>query len=452
MKLFGLEISVGRSKGVSAPIGSDRGWFPWIREPFSGAWQNNEEWRVDTVLAYSAVFACVTLIASDIAKLRTKLVQVDADGIWSETTSPSFSPVLRKPNDYQNHIQFKEVWLNSKLTRGNTYVLKVRDDRGVVVQLYVLDPNRVQVLVSPDGSVFYELQSDNLSGLDGQNVRVPASEIIHDRFNCLFHPLCGLSPLFASGYTAWHGLKMQRSSSEFFGNVSKPGGVLIAPGPISDENAAELKAYWSANFTGQGSGKVAVLGDNLRYEPMNARSASEAQLIEQLRWTAEIVASTFHVPAYMIGAGTAPAYNNIEALQQQYYGQCLQVLIESFELCMREGLALPDKYDIELDLDGLLRMDTSTLMDVLVKGVGGGIFEPDYARRKFDLKPVPGGQTPYMQQQNYSLGALDRRDNAAPAPSDTPAEPVVAEDPAAKQAEWFTASIEALRSELETTP
>ena len=49
--------------------------------------------------------------------------------VWNVSTSPAFSPVLRKPNRYQNHIQFVENWIMSKLTRGNAYVLKERDQR-----------------------------------------------------------------------------------------------------------------------------------------------------------------------------------------------------------------------------------------------------------------------------------------------------------------------------------
>jgi phage portal protein BeeE len=75
-------------------------------------------------------------------------------------------PALRKPNRFQNHIQFKESWAISKLTRGNTYVLIERDQRGVPSAFYVLDPSRVKVLVAPDGAVFYELQIDNLAGLE----------------------------------------------------------------------------------------------------------------------------------------------------------------------------------------------------------------------------------------------------------------------------------------------
>ena len=67
-------------------------------------------------------------------------------------------------------------------------------------------------------------------------------------------------------------------------------------------------------------------------------TAVDAQLIEQLKMTAETVCSCFHVPPYMIGVGPAPTYNNIEALNQHYYSQCLQVLMEEIEVLLDEGL------------------------------------------------------------------------------------------------------------------
>lgn len=291
------------------PVDSRGGWLPIIKESFAGAWQQNKEVGVGTALSYHAVYTCITLISNDIGKLRIKLVQQDpTTGIWSETSSPSFSPVLRKPNRYQNHIQFKEYWMLSKLTRGNAYVLKQRDNRGVVVALYVLDPCRVKPLVATDGSVFYELSRDNLSGLEGdKNVTVPASEIIHDRMNCLFHPLVGISPLYACGIAAQQGINIQSSSNSFFANGSRPGGILTAPGAISDETAKRLKDTFDTNFTGDNAGKTAVLGDGLKYEPM-AVTAADAQLIEQLKWTADVVCSVFHVPAFKAGVGTLPTY------------------------------------------------------------------------------------------------------------------------------------------------
>jgi phage portal protein BeeE len=56
---------------------------------------------------------------------------------------------------------------------------------------------------------------------------VPASEIIHDRMNCLYHPLVGTSPIFACGTAANMGLQIQENSSAFFGNGSNPSGILV---------------------------------------------------------------------------------------------------------------------------------------------------------------------------------------------------------------------------------
>lgn len=411
-----MAVAPVRKALPTSPVYENRGgWWPLVRESFTGAWQQNVTVEFNSVLSYHAVYACLTLISSDISKLRVKLVEQDDDGIWSEVAkpSPAFSPVLRKPNRYQNRIQFWESWIMSKLMRGNTYVLKVRDNRGVVTALYVLAPDRVKVLTADDGSVYYELLADNISSI-GENVVVPASEIIHDRFNCLFHPLIGTSPIFAAGVAATQGLNIQNNSAVFFGNASRPSGVLTAPGHIDDPIAERLKEAWETKFSGTNAGKVAVLGDGLKYEAMTM-SAEESQLIDQLKWTAEVVCSVFHVPPYKIGIGQMPTYNNIQSLNVEYYSQCLQKLIEDAELCVDEGLGIGAGVTTdgrvlgtEFDVDNLLRMDSVTQMDVLEKA--SGVMTIDEKRRKLDLKKVNGGGSVYLQQQNFSLEALAKRD------------------------------------------
>lgn len=432
MRLLGLEIS--RTTKASLPVAwnsvdSRGGWWNVIRESYTGAWQENVEVRLDSVLAYNAVFACISLISADFGKLRPKLVEKDEDGIWEEVDSSAFSPVLRKPNHFQNHIQFKEWWAVSKLINGNAYALKKRDNRGVVVDLYLLDPTRTKPLVAPNGDVFYDIDRDNLADIQ-EHVVVPASEIIHDRMNCLFHPLVGLSPIFACGLAATQGLSIQQNSTKFFNNLSRPSGILTAPGAISNETATRLKEAWQANYTGANYGKVAVLGDDLKYQPITLTPV-EAQLMDQLKWTAETVCSVFHVPPFKIGIGTMPAYQNTELLNQIYYSDCLQSLIEQFELCMDEGLGLDAKKDgktlgVELDLEGLMRMDTATLVKTLGEGVARGIMAPNEARKKLDLPKVSGGDTPYLQQQNYSLAALAERDGNDPFAKPAPALPAPA--------------------------
>lgn len=413
MRLLGLQITKAAPPASLAPpmSGASNGWWLAPREPFSGAWQMSDrrDLRRENLLTYNAVFACVTIIAHDISKLRIKLMQqssVDLN-VWTETTSPAFSPVLTKPNNFQNRIQFLESWMLSKLTHGNTYILKERDNRSVVTDLYVLDPARVVPLVADDGSVFYQLNVDNLSGVQ-EAVTVPASEIIHDRFNCLYHPLVGLSPIVACGMAAAQGMNIQQQSERLFRNNARPSGVLTAPGRIDADTVERLRGQWEQNYSGDNSGRVAILGSDMKFQSITM-TAVDAQLIQQLQWSASVACSVFHVPPYKVAVGDQPAHTNVQALNIEYFSQCVQRHIEDIELCLDEGLGLSNGLGVEMDVDNLLRMDTPTLISSVVEGLKG-VLTPNEGRSRLGLAPKTGGDTPYLQQQNFSLEALSKRD------------------------------------------
>src|SRR5690554_1755141 len=401
MKIFGLNI--GRKKMVQPVPDYRRGWRT-IFEPYTGAWQRNDEIKAADLGSFFAIYSCITLIAGDISKLRARVMATGSDGIQVEQTTPS---ALKRPNRYQNHIQFKQWWATSKLSQGNAYGLKQRDRTGKVEAIYILDPCRVRPLVADDGSVYYELSTDTLNGVPDVTVTVPASEIIHDRYQPQHHPLIGVSPIAAAALSGKLGLRIQQDSQTFFGNGARPGGILVAAGAISDDTANRLKQHWNDNYSGANSGKVAVLGDGLKFEPMRATSV-DSQLVEQLKLSAEVVCSCFHVPPFKIGFGTLPS-GKVEEMNLIYYSDCLQVLIEEFEQCMTDGLALPESHSVELDIDSLWRMDTESKFRMLSEAIKG-VMTPNEARRRANLKPVEGGDSVYLQQQNFSLEALAKRD------------------------------------------
>lgn len=399
-----------KEKALQQPAGGGL-WtslLSFVREPFAGAWQRNLEINEKTVLSFHAVFSCISLIANDIAKMPLRAMVRDSNGIWKEKKNGSAAKIFRRPNTFQNRIQFFECWLNSKFCYGNAVVLKIRNSAGVITELRILDWNKVTPLVADDGSVFYEINPDNMAGIES-TVTVPAREVIHDRFNCLFHPLIGLSPIYAAGLAAMQGHHIQENSAFFFRNGSKPSGVIEVPGNITEENARILKNNWDSGYTGENAGKTAIISNGAKYSPVSM-SADDAKVVEQLQMSAKIVCSAFHVPAYKAGIGDFPSYDNIEALEQQYYSQCLQSLIESIELLLDEAFEMDGDSGTEFDVNALLRMDSERRLKTLGEGVKNTILTPNEARRSENLPPVTGGDDLYLQQQNYSLGALARRD------------------------------------------
>jgi HK97 family phage portal protein len=419
-----------------SPLSAGWWWPPSIRESYTGAWQSNVTIDNQLVTANWAVFACVTLIAGDIAKMPARVMKyVPASLIWEVT---KLRPVLRKPNRYQTWPDFIHSWLFSLLLTGNTYVFKERQ-KGITVALYVLSPNRVKPLVAQDGSVYYDLAADNLSDLQ-ENIIVPASEIMHDRINCLWHPLVGLSPIYANGVAAMQALAIQDNSAKFFQNMSRPGGVMTAPGAISDESAERVKATFHANFSGANLGNLLVLGDGLKYEAMTI-SAHDSQLIEQLKFTGEMICATFHVPPYKLGLGPMPTVNNTAALNQQYYDQCLHPLVDGMERRLDEGLEISNPFaegsseqlEVWFDTSELLRMDPATRAAANAQKIGSGVLAPNEGRRDENLPPVEGGDVPFLQEQNWPISVLANRKlpaeaaPALPAP-DEPDDEEVSED------------------------
>ncbi|WP_447044268.1 phage portal protein [Vreelandella sp. H-I2] len=395
-------------KHLSLVPNSGGGWQP-IHEPFAGAWQRGEEETQGTITAYPIVFACMSRIAQDVGKLPFQLRARDEGGLWREVRNPAYSPFLRSPNSYQTPQQFREAWVLSRLQCGNTYGLKERDNRGVVTAIHLLDPRRVQVLVSNSGDIFYELATDTLNGIE-EAVRVPAREIIHDREpTCLFHSLVGVPPLAAATIAASKNSKIDRSQSAFFGNFAQPGGILTAPAGMTDDDAKRLKKYWDENFSGKNSGKISVIGADMKFTSL-AFNAVDSQLVEQVRYSDEQIAHAFGIPLWKIGLEQLPVGANVDGMNASYFAEALQARIEAMEACLGEGLGLPDQYRIEIDTTVLLRLDEQQQTEILRNLVGSGILAPNEARRRLNLPSVIGGDSPLMQQQNYSLEALARRD------------------------------------------
>lgn len=448
-------MTVSLARGVSYLLGP-------LMEGFSGAWQKNIVTESnENLLRFSAVYACINRIANDIATLRPMLMERRAGiEVEVENSAVPFLQVLRRPNPYMTWVQFLAYWMTMKLIHGNFYAIKDRDARGVVVALYPVDSRLAKPMVAPDGSVYYSFSGDNLARIPAGEAMLPASEVIHDRMNCFWHPLVGVPPIDACAASGTHGIRIQNNSATFFQNMSRPSGHLAFAGKVDDEQLKLLKKQFEEGFSGGNLGRLLVTGGDAKYAAMTI-PAEQAQLIEQLKWTVEDIARAFSVPLHKLQAGAAPTFSNIGALNQGYYDDALKVHIEAIESLLTHDLGLPRQYTVELELEGLLRMDPKTraeTMDALVKA---GILAPNEGRAREGLLPVEGGDSPMIQQQNFSLAALAKRDAqedpfgtarpepALPAPEDEE-DPEEDDDAAEEEARAFLDTI-AKGFELEAT-
>lgn len=400
------------------------------RETFAGEWQTGSRSTGGVTrkspLAHSAVYTCINNIASDISKLPLRVMRPRASGEGREPhTNHPLTRLFTKPNNYQTSLQFLQHYLGSKLWTGNAYVILFRDARGVAESMHALDPTTVTPSITEDGSVWYHVKADRLNRL-AEDLYIPARDIIHDRAITLFHPLIGVSPLYAAAVSASIGNSISANSEQFFQNMSRASGTLTAPGEIPQTTADRLKKEWDGNYSGLGFGKVAVLGSGLEWKPLTI-NAADAQLIEQLRFTVEDIGRVYRVPSFMLGE-TKLTYRNSEQLARMYYQGCLSYHIEALEQCFNQKFEVDRGIEIEFDLSPLFRLETDLRYDTHSKALNAGIKSINEVRADEDLPPVKGGEEPRLQMQYVPLStinaaaaaAMGAQPGAAPAPAPTP--------------------------------
>ena len=399
-----------------------------ISESFAGSWGRHivAESR-ENLCQFSPVYACISRISSDISILRPMLMTPGKGGTKVEVTdsrSP-YMPLMKRPNPYMNWIQFLSYWVTCKLLYGNAYAIKDRDSRGIVVALYPVSPRIAKPMVAPDGEVYYAFSGDNLARIPNGEAALPASEVVHDRMNCLFdHALVGVPPIYAAAASGTLGMRIQANSEKFFANMSRPSGHLSFANKVDDDQLKLLKKQFEEGFSGGNLGRLLVTGGGAEYAPM-AIAAEQSQLVEQMKVAVEDVARCFGMPLHKIQAGTMPTYTNIAAYNQQYLDDCLKVHIEPFERLMTDEVVMKEEYSVELDLSGFLRMDPKTRAERLQILVQCGVFSPNEARLSENLPPVDGGDQPLLQQQMWQIGQLANR----PPPDDTPSNPPASQEP-----------------------
>src|SRR5690625_6497816 len=95
-----------REEKAAQPVLLCGGWRT-IFEPYTGAWQSNDEIKVGDLRSFFAIYSCITLIAGDISKLRARVMAVDTDGIMVERNTPQ---ALRRANRNRSHSEFRHWW------------------------------------------------------------------------------------------------------------------------------------------------------------------------------------------------------------------------------------------------------------------------------------------------------------------------------------------------------
>lgn len=396
-----------------------------------GTWQRNLNPSVDpsVLVAFSAVYACVQRIASDMGKLPIRIVEVDSDTREeTDLNEDPFEKLMRQPNEYQTRVDFIQTLMCSTLLQGNGVAWMRRNGRNEPIELHPWDWRQVEIRIAPDGSIFYKLGANKLAGFPNGLV-APARDVIHHRMPMASaYPLHGVTPIYAAAASGSLGLRVLQQSQQFFGNMARPSGVLTSEQNIDPTTAEDLRTRWRNNYREGGIGDTAVLGFGMKWQSVTL-NAVDAQLIEQLRFSVEDVCRVFMVPTFLVGDTSKVTYRNSEQLARAYLQNCLGYHVEALQERLNLSFEFGTRFKVMFDLDALLRTELDQRFSAYQKALQSGVLTINEARALEGYGPVEGGDEPMIQSQNVPLSiAVDNAKNP-PAPPPALAAPG-AEDPA----------------------
>jgi len=367
-------------------------------------------------LTSSAVYACVSVIAQEVARLKVIHWRTLPNGGRERVTTSPAARVMRRPNPYQTPSDFWLQYVSACALSGNAYAVAERDAVGLISALHTQHPNGTSAQVDPEtGAVFYDVAGSRLTPRLPR--QVPARDMAHLKLFTPRDPLVGVSPLEAASYSMAHGEQIQRQAVAFWGNKAQPSGILSTDRPLSAEAARRLRDQWQNANSSDNAGKTAVLDSGMTWQPLSI-TARDAEMISSFNLSTDTIASIYRVPLYMINRMESATFSNVETMQRQFYVSTLASWLEAAEAVLDKLFQLPVGESLEFDVErGLMQSNFDSRMKAYRDAIQGGVMTPNEVRSLEKLPRLPtGADTTYLQAQMEPLEDRHREEPPAPAP------------------------------------
>jgi HK97 family phage portal protein len=352
----------------------------------------------NTAMQINAFYACVLLISDTISTLPMDAFRRN-DGVRIPYR-PRPEWVVRPDFELSRAEHFQQV-LVSLLLDGNAFVRVFRDNRGDIINLVVLDPQKVEVTRDPvtrELAYRYELE---------KGILLSQAEVMHLTEIRKPGDSRGLSRVTQLKENLGLSSALQEFASRFFGAGANLGGYIEHPAQLTKEQSQDLADAWRGQHKGlRKSHKVGVLSGGAKFTK-TAAAPDEAQMLESRKLAIEEIARIFRVPPHMIGITTpgAMSYASVEQNNINFVTHTLRPYITKIE--EHYSRLLPSDAFLRINVDGLLRGDFATRMQGYSIGSQAGFLSINDIRKFEDMTPVDSGDVYRVPLANVNLAAAD---------------------------------------------
>jgi HK97 family phage portal protein len=341
-----------------------------------------------SALQVTTVYACVRTIAESIASLPLKLYERLPKGRQEAADAPLYDLLAYEPNPEMTAFSFVETLSGCLALTGNCFAQIVRNGAGQPSALYPLHPLKTTPVRLPDGSLAYKTSDGETLG----SARVLSSDdVLHVPLFC-FDGLKGLSPIQQARETIGLSRAAEKFGARFFGNGSRPSGVLSSESDMDEQQQESVRESWAAANAGVNQNRTAVLPGKWTYQQIGL-SPEDSQFLATRQFQRTDIAALFRVPSHMVGDTSRLSNSNHEQQSLQFVTDTLRPYLCRFEQEIIRKL-LPDtgrnsgRYFVQFDVRERLRGDFATTMQGFATGKQWGWYTTNMILEDLGENPV----------------------------------------------------------------
>ena len=363
-----------------------------------------------SMLATSAAWACVWLIADTIATLPFCVNEREGRNTYGEPAynNPLYIVLGQRPNSYMPAAEFWQYIVASELLWGGGYAEKTLNGAGDVIALTPLLSQWMTPYKTPAGEIRYRYQP---GFAPEPQEDYSQAQIFHLKDRTL-DGLTGLSRIQYARNSMGISQQAEKATGDVFKNGLRVGAFLSNVKPLKPEQRTELKDSLRKFRTGgEDSGGFLVGEAGMGVQPLTM-NPQDAQLLSTRQFSVEDVCRWFGVPPVLIGhaaAGVTSWGTGIEQLLLGFQSLTLRPYIRKIEQAVQFSLLKPkDRATVYLtiDTDDLLGADSTARAALYSTFAQNGIMTRNEIRSKEDMAPVEGGDKLTVQSNLIPIDKL----------------------------------------------
>lgn len=373
--------------------------YDWIEAHGSGGTSSGITVSPSTSMRYGIVAACVGRLAENVGRAPCKTLQ---SGTVSPATSIREYRILKKqPNPEMDAMTFWSTLMAHLALWGNCYAEKQFDGAGRLLALWPRSPDKTK-----PKRIGGQLSFETTDTTDGSPRQIRRDNMLHVRGLSL-NGLEGLSPIAYAREGIALGLITEKNSSQFFGNGSRPGGVIFPKTPITDQKQRNsVKEALETQTRGDNRHRLVVFPVDGEWKQVGMPN-DDAQFLETRNFQAREIAAIFNVPAVLLHIDDkAATYASAEQFFLSFVKYTILPWLERFESAINCSLFPDDDYYVKFNVDALLRGDFKTRQEGRQIQRQNGIITRNEWRESEDMDPSQGGDE-FWQPANM-LGGTAR--------------------------------------------